>query len=63
MTGSEGPRYEAAAEIAAQVTNLLGGDYPGGKSQLFQRVLFLVLDGIYQVEERLSASRFQHSDN
>jgi hypothetical protein len=63
MLEAEGPRYDIAAQVAAQITNLLSGDYPGGKSQLFSRVLFLVLEGIYEAEERLSASRYQHSEN
>ena len=44
MTG-EGPRYDIAAGQAGEVCNLLGGDYPGGRAELFGKVLFLVLDG------------------
>lgn len=63
MTTGEGPRYDVAAALAAHIVNMLGGDYPGGSAELFSRVLFLILDGFYEVEDRLSASRFEPSDN
>lgn len=57
-----GPEYDIAAAIAAQISNLLGEDYPGGRAELFGRLLFLVLDGFDQVKE-LSTSRYEPSEN
>lgn len=59
----EGPRYHHAAESAAQIVNLLAGDYPGGKAQLFSRILFLVLECMYAAEDELNESRLTPSEN
>ena len=59
---AEGPRYQVACEVAAHICNILARDYPGGKAELFGRVTFLLLDGMYEAERRL-AGRLEPSSN
>jgi hypothetical protein len=59
----EGARYARSAEAAAVIVNLLAGDYPGGKAQLYGRVLFLILEAMYQVSDDLAEGRYQPSEN
>ncbi len=59
----EGPRYVRSAEVAAAIVNLLAGDYPGGKAQLYARILCLVLDAMYLVKDDLDEGWFQPSPN
>ncbi len=59
----EGPRYHRAAEASAHIVNLLSGDWPGGKADLFGRVLFVILDAIYAAERDVNARRFEPSNN
>jgi hypothetical protein len=59
----EGARYARSAEAAAVIVNLLAGDYPGGKAQLYGRVLFCILRTIYQVEEDLGTRIPNPSEN
>jgi hypothetical protein len=59
----EGPLYYHAANSAAQVVNLLAGDYPGGKSQLYRRVLFLILNAMREAETDMKQRWFEPSKN
>ena len=63
MMIEEGPRYARSAECAATIVNLLGGAYPGGKAQLYARVLYLILDAMYRAEAELNTSRLAPSEN
>jgi hypothetical protein len=59
----EGPRYHRAAEASAHIVNLLSGDHPGGKADLFSRVLFAVLQAMDAAERDLDARRREPSSN
>jgi hypothetical protein len=59
----EGPRYYHAAGSATQIVNLLDEDYPGGKAQLYARVLFLILYAMYEAEEELKERWLAPSEN
>ena len=59
----EGPRHYHAANSAAQIVNLLDGDYPGGKAQLYSRVLFLILYAMYEAEEEIKERWCAPSEN
>jgi hypothetical protein len=59
----EGPRYYHAANSAAQIVNLLGGDYPGGTAQLYSRVLFLILYAMCEAEEEVKQKWLEPSPN
>ncbi len=59
----EGPRYHRAAEASAHICNLLSDNYPGGKVQLYGRILFLILEAMYQAESELHQSRLTPSEN
>jgi hypothetical protein len=59
----EGPRYHRAAEVAAHIVNLLAGDYPGGKAQLYARILLLIIDAMHRVQDDLDEGRYQPSEN
>lgn len=48
-------RREWAHATACQIVNLLAGDYPGGKAQLYGRVYFLLMDMMYLADEEASA--------
>jgi hypothetical protein len=62
MLEAEGPRYARAAEASAQIVNqYLNSDRP--KSEIFGRILFVILAAMYQAEEELGASRFFPSEN
>jgi hypothetical protein len=60
---ANGPRYACAAESAAHIINLLAGDHPGGKAQLYGRALFAILSAIYAADEAKNEIRFQPSEN
>ena len=57
------PRHYHAANSAAQIVNLLDGDYPGGKAQLYSRVLFLILYAMDEADEELKKRWFEPSNN
>lgn len=59
----EGPRYHRAAEATAHIVNLLAGDHPGGKAQLYGRILFLILEAMNRASDDLGDSRYQPSRN
>jgi hypothetical protein len=45
------------------ICNLLGDGYPGGRAQLFGRVLFLVLGGMYAANEDMGGGIPSPSDD
>jgi hypothetical protein len=59
---SNGPRYDHAAEAAAQIVNLhLGTDKP--RAEVFGNILFIVLNSMYAAERELNAQRSEPSRN
>jgi hypothetical protein len=58
-------RHYHAANSAAQIVNLLAfaEDYPGGKAQLYSRILFLILYAMREAEEELKHKWFEPSAN
>jgi hypothetical protein len=56
-------RHCHAANSAAQIVNLLAGDYPGGKAQLYTRVLFLIVFAMDEAQEDLKERWFEPSNN
>jgi hypothetical protein len=60
MNGN-GPRYDWAARVAAEIINLhVGSDDP--KAVLFGKILFLILEAMYAAEEELQ-QRYEPSNN
>jgi hypothetical protein len=55
-------RYYHAAQVAAHIVNILTLDAGTPKAVLFGKILFLVLDAVYAVEEELKLS-LEPSDN
>jgi hypothetical protein len=63
VVSSEGPRYDVAAEVAAHIVNVLAASQSDGRAILFGKVLFLILEGIYEAERRLGDERLKPSVN
>ena len=59
---NNGPRYDWAARVTAEVVNLhVGSDAP--KHVLYSRILFLILDAMYAADAEFDKRRFEPSDN
>lgn len=57
-----GPRYDWAARVTAQIINLyVGSNAP--KHELFAWILFLILHAMYSADAELNGQRFEPSDN
>jgi hypothetical protein len=61
----DSPRHYHAANSAAQIVNLLAlaEDYPGGRAQLYTRVLFLIVYAMGEAQEDLKRRWFEPSAN
>jgi hypothetical protein len=55
-------RHEAANLAAAQICNLLAGDYPGGKSELYSKIYKLIMHVMLLADEE-SAARWTRPSN
>jgi hypothetical protein len=56
-------RREWAAAAASQIVNLLAGDHPGGKADLYARVYCLVMNVMVLASEEMSARWREPSHN
>lgn len=56
-------RREWAHATACQIVNLLAGDCPGGKAQLYGRIFFLLMDMMHLADEEAAARWREPSDN
>ena len=55
-------RREWAHAAAAQIVNLLAGDYPGEKGELYGRVFVLIIEVMFLASEEATA-RWQEPSN
>jgi hypothetical protein len=57
-----GPRYDNAARAAAEILNLhWGTDQP--KATIFSKLLFTILQAMYQAEAELNGMIYEPSEN
>ena len=56
-------RREWAATAASQIVNLLAGDQPGGKADLYAKVYSLIMNVMFLSGEEISARWREPSDN
>ena len=56
-------RRDICCAATAQIVNLLAGDHPAGKAQLYGQVLFIVQCAFDEAEKCVSARRLRISDN
>jgi len=61
-TGGNGPRYDYSAAAAAEILNLYF-DSSQPKSILYGRILYTILNAMYQAEEDLARARREPSEN
>jgi len=57
------PHHRHASEVSAHIVNLLASDHPGGKAELFGKVLFCILKGMKAANSELFERRQTPSDN
>lgn len=54
--------HEYANAAAAQICNLLAGDYPGGRAELYGRIYCLLVQMMFLASEE-QAERWKHPSN
>src|SRR5262245_6318376 len=48
-------RRDWAHTAACQIVNLLAGDYPGGKAELYGKIFFLIMNVMFLADEETAA--------